>query len=246
MNSIILTTTIILNKDKKILLIKRANKPFKDQWGLPGGKLDRNESLVESVRREIQEELGFLPLEIKLLKSFKFTEPDCAIVHMYYTQYNGIIIPNKKEIADYKWSDLENVGSFEPFPPNHRTVINYFIKKNAMNVDYITAKVSVNCIIVKNNKLLLVQQNRPEKAKGKWSIPGGKVNKGETFKEAIIRETKEETGLDVIRLKHLNIKQEKSYQTIKHIFKVETKGVVNFPKDELMDAKWFNLDEIKK
>ena len=115
-----------------------------------------------------------------------------------------------------------------------------------MNKSYITAKVSVNCIIVKNNKLLLVQQNRPKEVDGKWSIPGGKVDEGETFKEAVIREIKEETGLDVISLEYLNIKQAKPHHTIKHIFKVETKGEVSFPEDELMNAKWFSLDEIKK
>ena len=115
-----------------------------------------------------------------------------------------------------------------------------------MDKSYITAKVSVNCIIVKNNKLLLVQQNRPKEVKGKWSIPGGKVEKGETFEEAIIREVKEETGLDVISSEHLSIKQAEPYQTIKHIFKVETEGKVSFPEDELMNAKWLSLDEIRK
>lgn len=36
---------------------------------------------------------------------------------------------------------------------------------------------------------------------GKWSFPAGGCNKGETPEEAVIREVKEETGLDVITAK---------------------------------------------
>ncbi len=44
---------------KQILLIKRANAPYKDMWALPGGKLDMNDnSLEEAVRREVREETG--------------------------------------------------------------------------------------------------------------------------------------------------------------------------------------------
>lgn len=115
-----------------------------------------------------------------------------------------------------------------------------------MNKNYITAKVSVNCLIVKDGKILLVQQARPEDVRGKWSIPGGKVDEGETFEDAVMREIKEETNLDVISSEHLSIKQAEPYQTIKHIYKVETSGSVKFPEDEILDAKWFSLEEIQK
>lgn len=115
-----------------------------------------------------------------------------------------------------------------------------------MDKSYVTAKVSVNCIIVKDGKVLLVQQNRPEDVRGKWSVPGGKVNQEETFEEAVKREVKEETDLDVIDSGRLSIKQEKPHQTVKHIFKVEAEGKVAFHKEELMDAKWFSLEEVRK
>ncbi|MCR4322914.1 MAG: NUDIX domain-containing protein [Candidatus Azambacteria bacterium] len=115
-----------------------------------------------------------------------------------------------------------------------------------MDKSYVTAKVSVNCIIVKDGKVLLVQQNRPEDVRGKWSVPGGKVNQEETFEDAVKREVKEETGLNVIGSERLSIKQEKPHQTVKHIFKVEAEGEVVFPEDELMDAKWFSPEEIRK
>jgi mutator protein MutT len=56
--------------------------------------------------------------------------------------------------------------------------------------------VGVGALILSEGKILL-EKRRNEPAKGKWSIPGGVVEVGESPEEAVIRETKEETGLDV-------------------------------------------------
>ncbi len=44
--------------------------------------------------------------------------------------------------------------------------------------------------------LLLIKRDR-EPAKGKWSLPGGRVEAGESLREALVREVREETGIDV-------------------------------------------------
>jgi len=44
--------------------------------------------------------------------------------------------------------------------------------------------------------ILLVKRDR-EPAKGQWSLPGGRVELGESLREAIVREVREETGIDV-------------------------------------------------
>jgi len=55
---------------------------------------------------------------------------------------------------------------------------------------------SVEAMIVKGGALLLMKRkNSP--AKGEWWLPGGMVRKGDTFEGALLREVKEETGLDV-------------------------------------------------
>ena len=63
---------------------------------------------------------------------------------------------------------------------------------------------SVEAIISKGNSLLFLRrQNSP--AKGQWWFPGGRIRKGETLEEALYREVKEETGLEVIKSKLINV-----------------------------------------
>ncbi len=57
-------------------------------------------------------------------------------------------------------------------------------------------KVAVGVLATRNGKLLLVQRARNPN-RGAWSFPSGFVDAGEGLKEAAVRETKEETGLDI-------------------------------------------------
>ena len=54
--------------------------------------------------------------------------------------------------------------------------------------------VAVGVLLLDGERLLLIQRARPP-APGKWSIPGGKVELGESLEQAALRELREETGL---------------------------------------------------
>jgi len=54
----------------------------------------------------------------------------------------------------------------------------------------------VGAIIARDGRILLVRRANPP-LQGEWSIPGGLVETGETTKEAVVREVREETGLEV-------------------------------------------------
>ena len=53
----------------------------------------------------------------------------------------------------------------------------------------------VGAVVVEGNNLLLIRRGRGVGV-GHWSIPGGRVESGETVGEAVVRELREETGLD--------------------------------------------------
>ncbi|MCK4429538.1 MAG: NUDIX hydrolase [Candidatus Aenigmarchaeota archaeon] len=59
---------------------------------------------------------------------------------------------------------------------------------------------AVNIIIADNeNKVLILKRSKNSKLSSNlWNLPGGKVEEGETLRESVIREAKEETNLDII------------------------------------------------
>ncbi len=56
--------------------------------------------------------------------------------------------------------------------------------------------IGVGGVIFQNDQVLLIKRGK-EPALGQWSIPGGVVRVGETLKEAVVREVREETHLEV-------------------------------------------------
>ena len=49
----------VIFKDKKLLLLKRAQEPWKGYWNFPAGFLEYEESILDGVKREVFEEVGF-------------------------------------------------------------------------------------------------------------------------------------------------------------------------------------------
>jgi 8-oxo-dGTP diphosphatase len=54
--------------------------------------------------------------------------------------------------------------------------------------------VAVGVLLLDGDRVLLVQRGRPPQ-QGRWTVPGGGVEVGETLEEAALRELREETGL---------------------------------------------------
>ena len=55
-------------------------------------------------------------------------------------------------------------------------------------------QIAVGAVVFRENRVLLVKRNQPPE-KGLWAIPGGRLELGETLKEAAEREVREETGV---------------------------------------------------
>ena len=70
---------------QRYLYLMRNDAKYPGTWGLPGGKCEPGETLLESIERECQEELGRFPEYIKLL----------PLVHAVWTSgdfYTGVAL----------------------------------------------------------------------------------------------------------------------------------------------------------
>ena len=66
-------------------------------------------------------------------------------------------------------------------------------------------ELTVLCLIEDGDKILL--QNRVKKDWRGYALPGGHVEPGESFVDAVIREMKEETGLTILNPRLVGVKQ---------------------------------------
>jgi 8-oxo-dGTP diphosphatase len=65
-------------------------------------------------------------------------------------------------------------------------------------------QVGVGGVVVWEDRILLARRAKPP-LQGRWTIPGGTVELGETLEEALVREMGEETGLEVEALEVLTV-----------------------------------------
>ena len=123
-----------------------------------------------------------------------------------------------------------------------------------MKREYPTLPVAgIGAVIMHDGKILLVKRGS-EPGKGKWSIPGGIMELGETAKETTVREVKEETGLDV-EVEDLidvvdNLETDEKGRLRYHFIIMDflaslKKGSLKAGSD-IIEAKWVPLAQVEK
>ena len=113
--------------------------------------------------------------------------------------------------------------------------------------------VGVGAVIICDGKILL-EKRRNEPGKGKWSIPGGLVELGETAEQTVIREVEEETGLNVEKPEHIdvvdNIIRDKNGEVKYHFviidYFVKLKGGELQVGSDAGELRWVTFDEAEK
>lgn len=114
--------------------------------------------------------------------------------------------------------------------------------------DYIGVGCGAFILNDKGELLLQLRNKAPEKEY--WSIPGGRVELFETFENAVKREVKEETGveIEVIRLlgicDHIIKNEEKHWVSPSYLCKITEGEPKIMEPTKHLDMQWFSLDKL--
>ena len=109
-------------------------------------------------------------------------------------------------------------------------------------------KVISGCLVIKDNKILMVKEANPI-CYGKWNFPAGHVDEGEKIRAAAIREVFEETGCTVelrgiLPIVSIKAPSGETHVLVRFIADI-VKENIKFNPDEILDVKWIDIDEIK-
>jgi 8-oxo-dGTP diphosphatase len=114
-----------------------------------------------------------------------------------------------------------------------------------------TPLVGVGAIIIEDDRVLLVKRGHAP-LQGRWSIPGGVLEVGETLRKAVVREAREETGLTIEPGELLGVfervvpdeqgRMRYHYVLIDFLCRRVTGELV--AADDAEEARWFGPDEL--
>ncbi len=111
---------------------------------------------------------------------------------------------------------------------------------------------AVGAIVQHEGALLLVKRDR-EPARGLWSLPGGRVQPGESLNEAVVREIREETGLEVSvdglcgiaeRIVHDDEGEVAFHYVILDFYATPHGSTELKPGDDASDARWVRVEDL--
>ena len=113
-----------------------------------------------------------------------------------------------------------------------------------------TGKTATAIIPFPLDNILLVKRDTVP-FKGYWALPGGRMDPGETVEQTIVREVKEETGLDVTVIRKIGeyvekgVKDDVEYEYYPTCFLVKTVGgEIKRQESEIQEIQLFSLKEL--
>lgn len=113
----------------RFLYLLRSDANY--SWGVPGGKVEKNETLFEGLERECLEEIGHFPKDAKLIPIQKFVNNNFTY-HTFFCAVDEEFVPNlNNEHVGYAW-----IGDGQHPKPMHPGLF------STINIDIVKEKLS--------------------------------------------------------------------------------------------------------
>ena len=104
-------------------------------------------------------------------------------------------------------------------------------------------KVVVAALVVEGREVALVKRG-PGVGEGKWSFPAGYVDRGETLQDAVVREAREEIGVEVYPMDLVGLYSRENDPIVLVIYEAKVMGGEITPQGEVLEAAWFPVDDL--
>jgi len=120
------------NKTKRYLFLLRKDKKIPSTWGIPGGKVEDDETLFDALARECLEEIGYFPKKPKIIPIQKFVNNNFTY-HTFFCGIQNEFIPKlNDEHCGYAW--VEENQYPKPLHPGVFSTVNFDIVKEKLKV----------------------------------------------------------------------------------------------------------------
>ena len=108
---------------ERFLYLLRTDAKNPGNWGIPGGKIENDETLLEGLSRECEEELGFFPIDGKLVPIQKFVNNNFTYNTFFCEVQNEFIPVLNDEHCGYAWVGLNQYP--KPLHPGLFSTVNF-------------------------------------------------------------------------------------------------------------------------
>lgn len=223
------TAVVVRDGEGNVLFHRRGDD---GTWALPGGALERGERLEESARREVREETGY---ELGVLRLVGvYSEPDIDVTYPNGDQAQQFIVAfeadqagppadiNSDESIEVAWFTTETLP---PVPSWHRQILADTNRlepawqtpqrrhdaidqisgiRSIIGTEHYIGAGAIGIVRDAAGRTLMIRRADD----GSWGFPGGYLDLGENAASAVVRELREETGVDVAPVRLLGVHAE--------------------------------------
>jgi len=200
----------VILRDDRILLSRLAKRlTSKELWTLPGGGLEHGEDPRDAVVREVHEETGLDVVIGETARVYSYHQRNSwrqgrrADAHALRIVYDGWVPVDSPEphVVEIDGSTMD--AAWKPVAAvldGTVPVVGLVTEVLAEHQPFQLQRVAAYALVVRDGargpELLLTRNSARGPHPGWWTLPGGGIDHGEEPRDTVVREVREETGLE--------------------------------------------------